>query len=411
VGSRRWPGRLWLTVAAAAVLLASVGLPAGCRAPAVALAEPWGAVDACGATATLDEAALGAALAYTADDAPKDLDALAALIAAHPASVDLVEAGAGTDDPVARAAAGLGRPACRRPLAGRVRVQAGPVGVGRIARARPATGVVAEKLVAAGHHLQAGEDAEARTALQAAAAYEPEPVPGTLLAIGDSYARAGRWGDAQSFYAEATRRFPYAAAGWAGLGRAQRAGERRLASLAATSRALALFPGDQATRAMMADDPFISLLAPVSPPALPDGQPGRWRMVAAANPFTRAEAQAYADCRQSFRRRPDLRRRLAGREIPPGRWSPAEESACTALWLRAYLAHRGQGREADAGLDDLIEVAREGLMDERALHDVAGLADPRLLWLIDEGRRTRLFEFVERHRVMPRQDVGVLSPF
>ena len=80
----------------------------------------------------------------------------------------------------------------------------------------------AEKIAAAQRHLDAGEDAEARTALQAAAAHEPEPLPGTLLAMGDSYARAGRWGEAQASYAEATRRFPYVAAGWAGLGRAQR---------------------------------------------------------------------------------------------------------------------------------------------------------------------------------------------
>ena len=237
-------------------------------------------------------------------------------------------------------------------------------------------------------------------------------MPGTLLAIGDSYARAGRWGDAQSFYAEATRRFPYAAAGLGGSGaRAARRG----APAGLVGRDLpgaGAVPGRPGNPGGDGRGPVHHLAGAGQPAraarratgALADGG-------ARPDPFTRAEAQAYAGCRQSFRRYPDLRRRLAGREIPPGRWSPAEESACTALWLRAYLAHRGQGREADAGLDDLIEVAREGLMDERALHDVAGLADPRLLWLIDEGRRTRLFEFVERHRVMPRQDVGVLSPF
>jgi hypothetical protein len=392
--------------------LALGGLVLGCRPPAAALAEPWGLADPCGSAAILDDAALGAALAYSAEGAVKDLDELARLVAAHGGGpVELIEGEVASPDLVERAAAGLGRPACRWPVAGRVRVQLAPGGEGRTARRFSPTGVSAEKIAAAQRHLEAGEDAEARTALQAAAAHESEPLPGTLLAMADSYARAGRWGDAQASYAEATRRFPYVAAGWAGLGRAQRGGDRRLASLAASARALALFPADRATRALMAEDPFIALLAPVSPPAVPAGQPGRWRLVAAANPFTRAEAQAYAGCRESFRRSPELRRRLADRDIPAGRWSPAEESACTVLWLRTYLKHRGQAREADTGLDDLVEVAREELLDERALHDLAGLAEPRLLWLIDDARRQRLFDFVERHRVMPRQDVGVLSPF
>jgi hypothetical protein len=34
-----------------------------------------------------------------------------------------------------------------------------------------------------------------------------------------------------------------------------------------------------------------------------------------------------------------------------------------------------------------------------------------VLWLISEGRRRRLFQFVERHRVMTRGDMGILSPF
>jgi tetratricopeptide (TPR) repeat protein len=395
-----------------------VGLASACRSPAAAPVEPWGLLDPCGPTAggdrsDLDEAALGAALAYTADGAPRDLDALAALITNQAAPVEVIAGASGAAvDPVEAAAATLGRPACRRPVAGRVIVEGPASDDGRaLARRVPAGEVVTARLAVAARHLEAGEDAEARTALQSAAAHEPAPVPGTLLAIGDSYARVGRWGEAQAFYVEATRRFPHVAAGWAGLGRAQREGERRLASLAASARALALFPGDRATRAVMAEDPFISLLAPLVPPAVPTGQPGRWRMVRPENPFTRAEAQAYAGCREAFRRSPELRRRLAGRDVPAGLGSPAEESACTLMWLRAYLAHRGQARDADAGLDDLIEVAREGLMDERALHDVAGLGEPRVLWLISEGRRKRLFQFVERHRVMTRGDMGVLSPF
>jgi tetratricopeptide (TPR) repeat protein len=400
-----------------------VGLAAACRSPAAAPVEPWGLLDPCppgvqGHRPDLDEAALGAALAYTADGAPRDLGALAALVGAHSggAPVELIAGASGAAaDPVEVAAAALGRPACRRPVAGRVIVEGpGSDGGGAVARRVPASEVAAARLAVAARHLEAGEDAEARTALQSAAGYEPAPIPGTLLAIGDSYARAGRWSEAQVFYVEASRRFPHVAAGWAGLGRTQREGQRRLASLAASARALALFPGDRATRAVMAEDPFISLLPPLAPPAVPTGQPGRWRMVAtatAANPFLRAEALAYAGCREAFRRSPELRRRVAGRDVPAGRWSPAEESACTLMWLRAYLGHRGQARDADAGLDDLIEVAREGLLDERALHDVAGLADPRVLWLISEGRRKRLFQFVERHRVMTRGDMGILSPF
>jgi hypothetical protein len=401
-----------LKASAAPVLLALLVGPAGCRPPAAAVA-PWGQLDPCGTQGDLDEAALGVTLAFTDTGAPKDLEALAALVAAQGgATVELIEGSAPEREPSAVAAAALGRPVCRRPPAGRIRIEPGAdAGGERRARAVSLGEVAGGQLALAARHLAAGEDAEARTAVQAAAAHDPAPLPGTLLAIGDSYGRAGRWAEAQAAFAEATRKFPYAAAGWAGLGWAQREGDRRVASLAASARALALDPGDRDTRALMSTDPFISLRAPLAPPALPAGAPGRWKMTAADNPFTRSEALAYAGCREAFRSSPELRRRLAGRDLPAGRWSPAEESACSLVWLRTYLQNRGQAREGDAGLDDLIEVAREGLLDERALHDVAGHGDPRVLWLLSQPRRERLFQFVERHRVMPRQDMGVLSPF
>ena len=91
----------------------------------------------------------------------------------------------------------------------------------------------------------------------------------------------------------------------------------------------------------MAEDPFIALLAPVVRRRCPTGQPGRWRMVAAANPFTRAEAQAYAGCREAFRRSPELRRRLAGRDVPAGALEPGRGerlhrcSGCGRTWSTA----------------------------------------------------------------------------
>ncbi len=413
MGSRRWPERFWLTVAAAAALLALVALPAGCRAPAVALAEPWGAADPCGATATLDEAALGAALGYTAD-APKDLDALAALIAAHPAPVELIEGGAGADDPVARAAAALGRPACRRPLAGRVRVQAGPVGEGRIARARPAIGVVAEKLVAAGRHLEAGEDAEART--RAAGG-------GGVRAGAGARARCWRSATATPGRAAGARRrllcggHPAVSRtplpGGPGLGRAQREGERRLGLVAATSRALALFPGDQATRAVMAERPVHHLAGAGRPAraarratgALADGggepnvrspgprprpTPAAGRASAAPGPARRLAAPARS-CRPALE--PGRGERL---HRPVAAGVPGAPGAGARGRRRTGRPDRGGPR----GADGRARPARRGRPGP----------SPRLLWLIDEARRTRLFGFVERYRVMPRRDVGWLFP-
>jgi hypothetical protein len=399
--------------AAAAGLIAAGGCATGGDLPPDrAAAGPCAAAPG----GTWTEGAAGVALAFSRPDGPRDLDQLAALVAEPDGREPRWATGGARElaDPVGVAAQALGVPACRQPAAGLVRIdQSEADGSPRARLVRPST-AGAEKLAAARRHLEAGEDPEARTALQAAAAHEAA-LPVTLLAVGDSYARAGRWAEAQAVFARASREFPWAAEAWAGLARAQRAGDRRLLSLATSARALALFPADADSRAPLLTDPFVILLAPVPPPAVPAGAGGGWQFVAgpgrkSGDPFARAEAGAYAGCRERFRRSAELRARLATRDIPEGRWSPAEESACTAVWLRMYLRNRGQGRAADPGLDDLVEVAREGLLDERALHDLAGLADPRLLWLLDEPRRQRLFTFVERHRVVARQDAGFL-PF
>ena len=145
-------GQLRRLVRTVAAPLALGGLVLGCRPPAVALAEPWGLADPCGSAAILDDAALGAALAYSAEGAAEDLDALAPLVAAHGGGpVELIEGEAASPDLVERAAAGLGRPACRWPVAGRVRIEVAPGaranrapvfrhrGVRREDRRRPAT--------------------------------------------------------------------------------------------------------------------------------------------------------------------------------------------------------------------------------------------------------------------------------
>ena len=409
--------RAWQqTLAPAAVTLAvaSGAVLPGCRPPGggsgalAALSSPA----PCGLPADrpTGEEELGVALAFSDPGAPADLEAMAALVAAHGGGGPVQLDGVTSRDGVAAAAAAVGRPGCRRAPAHRIEVDP------RAARVTfwSAGPIVSQKLASADRHGQAREFPEARAAIQTAAAHDRRSLPGGWLAVGDSYLAERRWPQAEAAYQQATQQFPYAAEAWAGLGRARRSDGRRIQAVPASSRALALSPGDGLTRGELTDDPFVKIVAPVLPPAVLG--PTGWRLVPGperpdGDPFVRAEAQAYAGCREAFRRSAELRQQVTGRSLPQLRWSPAEESACSLMWLRVYLRHRGEGRAADAGLDDLVEIARAGLLDERALHDVAALADPRLLWLLPADRRARLFSFVEQYRVVPREDAGFMSPF
>src|SRR5688572_3823505 len=133
--------------------LALCGPLTGCRPPAEndpvgraaqALSAPCGLP----ADTPVGDDELGVALAFTAADAPRDLEGTAALVRASGGGVEiqLLEGAAG--DPVALAAASLTRPACRMAAADRIQVQA----TGGRLRWRSPADVARESWLQAGHH-------------------------------------------------------------------------------------------------------------------------------------------------------------------------------------------------------------------------------------------------------------------
>jgi tetratricopeptide (TPR) repeat protein len=259
--------------------------------------------------------------------------------------------------------------------------------------------------------LEAGQGPEARVAFAAAGAEEPA-LPDAGLAIARSYVVEERFTEAAAAYQDLVARFAGNPVPQAGLGEALRRLGRRSDAAAAWARALALWPRNGALLRQAGADPYVELAPPVAPPALrlPDG---RWAYVnaPAGAPETIAaastEASVYATCKEAFRTTPAVRT-AAGVTGETWRWSPAEESVCTAVWLRAYQQHRDGGRVEEAPLDDLLRIAQAGFLDERALFDVGAPAHPLAPALLDAGSRARLQAFAAAHRLMPRRQGGWL---
>jgi tetratricopeptide (TPR) repeat protein len=340
---------------------------------------------------------------------PRDLDALASWLqqeaAPAPVRVEPTEA-AGF--------AGLTGPTpCRGLDPSRLRVEGVPPALRSV---RP-TALAADKAAAGRTHFAAGRFPEARADWQVADRAEAAPLPAAALAVAASYAEEGRWQESLAVYQDVAGRFPWNPEAHAGIGRSLRALARRIEAIEAWSHALALWPRSPQLRAQVAGDAFAEWHPPLGPPAARIERDGRVRWVQLAgperdplSPHVLAEATAYATCKEAFRASAALRRAATGRDLPTWLWTPAEESVCAGAWLRIYLQNRGRGRGAEDGLETLVEIAREGYLDERALADVGAWIHEAAPLLLEAPRRRRLFAFVEKYRVAPRRDAGWLFP-
>jgi hypothetical protein len=268
--------------------------------------------------------------------------------------------------------------------------------------------------------MMAGKAPEARLAFAAAAAREPT-APGPALAIARSYGSEQRWAEAAAAFSDLVPRFARTPAVYQGLGDALRGAGRRGEAVDAWARAIALNPRSQDLIRQVSTDPFVELRSPVRPPAVrasegtwiilpPRSLPGRDDRGVSPEVATaaRQEAHAYVACKESFRRSGELQAAVVGVELSPWRWSPQEEAACTAVWLRAYQRNRDAGRPEDDGLDDLLAISRAGFLVERALFDVGAPAHPLATALLGDQRLARLFAFVAAHRVLHRRQGGWL---
>jgi tetratricopeptide (TPR) repeat protein len=272
-----------------------------------------------------------------------------------------------------------------------------------------------ERLAQADRLLARRHFPEARAAFLAARAQEAVDRPFPEARVGDAYAAERRWGEALAIYRRLVQRFPWSFAARARLGWALQQTGRTKDALAELGRALALRPGDRQVRRWLALERLAGLQAPVPPPAERTSEPGQALWVVRPRPgederFLTDEARAYATCKEAFRSSPALRAVASGQEMPTWRWSPAEESVCTMLWIAAYRRHRERGRAADDALEGLWEIAQSGHLHERALFDVGGWAHPHAPALLDPQARARLFAFVARYRVWRREGAGWLFP-
>ncbi len=275
------------------------------------------------------------------------------------------------------------------------------------------------EMAAGAASLEARRWPEARIAFAAAAAADESPVAGPGLAVATSYALEGRAQEAVVAFADIASRFARVSWAWRGLGDAERYAEHRGAAVDAWARAIALTPADTELARLVAVDPFAEVRPRVPPPALRD-LAGRWRLLPLRVPAGQRavsheaqqaairEAKAYARCKEGFRSSAALREAFVGRPVADWRWSPAEERACTAVWLRTYQSHRDAGRPEDAGLDDLLGIAQRGYLGERGLFDVGASEHPLAPLLLDDRALDRYFAFVASHRVLRRQQGGWL---
>jgi hypothetical protein len=397
----------------------AVGLAAfGCAGPTAGLPELTDGlelIEASGcAAAGADAAALGVTGLRFAP-AGQDLAALAARLVAPgevvaPVSVVSGERAREGEDEGEVAGGG----ACRQVAWGRVAV----VGEGPSTRVRLVVPSAAARAAMERGRAELGRGfgPEARMAFAAAAAAEGTPVAAPLLAVAQSYLAEDRLDEAVAVYQDVAGRFVGNPLAHAGLGEAFRRTGKRLDAADAWARAVALWPAHDLLVRRAAADPFVEVHAFVAPPARrrPDG---RWAVVPRGErmaPETAAaalgEATAYATCKEAFRAGPALRASVSGSGEPSlqWRWSPAEETTCTAVWLLAYVHNRDAGRIEDAALDDLLLVARHGFLDERSFFDVGARAHPLATALLDAPARARLLQFVTSHRVMRRQQGGWL---
>jgi tetratricopeptide (TPR) repeat protein len=285
---------------------------------------------------------------------------------------------------------------------------------GRVRLVQPSAQVKA--LLAEGQSaIEEGRVPEARVAWSAAAQIEAAPAP--VLAIAQSYLVEDRADEAIAAYTALIERLSDSPLVYAGLGDAFRQADRRGEAADAWARGIALWPTQGRLVRRAAADPFVEARPLVPPPArrLRDG---RWILAAKRGDRSSeltaalvAEAEIYAGCKERMRRHPTVRAALAGGSSVGSEtwlWSPAEESACTALWLRAYERNREQGRLEDPGLDDLLNVTRAGFLDARSMFDVGAIAHPLATAFLTPDEREQLFAFVAAHRVIRRRQGGWL---
>ncbi len=333
--------------------------------------------------------------------------------AAHDVMIELVDPGLadpfGAADRKYEDLAGVAL--CDLPL-GRVRIAGQPARV----LLSPEASLARERLDAGDRLGRANRQAEARVAYAAGRAVDGSADLGFPLRIANTYLQERRFSEALAQFLEVAARFPWSADAWMGQGVALRGLERSQEAGAALGRALALDPSRPAILSDLgAMSSRFEVVDPVRPPARRGaGTTGAaWRAerrLGVPDRLVRAEARAYAACKDAFRRSAALRKAATGVDLPLWRWTPAEETVCTALWVSTYHQHRNAGRGADDGLDNLVDILQAGFADERALFDIGARAHPLASTLLDPIRRDRLFSFVSQFRVRPRVGANVLFP-
>jgi tetratricopeptide (TPR) repeat protein len=267
-----------------------------------------------------------------------------------------------------------------------------------------------ERLSAGAAALAAGQWPEARAAFRAAERLAPG-TPEAALRVADAYAAEGRWSQAGAAYGGLVGTFPWSSAVRLRLGQALRAEGRVTESVRSWARALALRPGSVELRRILEGDRAAELIPPVAPPAFRVEDAAGVRWVALDRPGAAPdEAAAYARCKEAFRQSEALRLAAAGLDGARWRWSVAEETTCTVLWMAAYLAQRERGRLSDPDLDGLATVLQNGQIDERSLFDVGAPVHPQATAFLDEPARERLFQFVLTRRAGRGAGEGWLLP-
>jgi tetratricopeptide (TPR) repeat protein len=380
----------------------------GCAAPQLPLPVPSPA-GGCGLPLErgVEPADLGFSLASLRLEIPRTSAGLAALVAQHasapPPTVEPAPAPASFPlDSVA------GADPCA--LADDERLARWEAPTRLVRPARPPA--AAERLRSGMAALAALQWPEARAAFFAASRLQPEVVE-PRLRIGDAYAAEGRWPEAGRAYEAAVAAFPWSAAAHMRLGHALRALGRVTESVRSLARALALRPASPQIHALLAAERAAEVVPPVPPPALrrEDARGVRWLASdRGAGPAGLEEAAAYARCKEAFRTSEPLRLAAAELSGPRWRWSVAEETTCTVLWLSSYLDHRTQGRLSDPDLDGLAAIVQNGQADERSLFDVGAPAHDAAPAFLDDAARERLFAFVLSRRAGRRAGEGWLIP-
>jgi hypothetical protein len=282
--------------------------------------------------------------------------------------------------------------------------------------ARATEPVVIERLRQARDHQLWGRFVEARVALSAALAFVREPRVDLTVRLATTYEAEGRFGEAGLIFGRARREYPWSREAAEGVARVAVTAGRQREAIAAIGWAMALDPTQGSLASAAAGLVLAEALPHVLPPARRVLETGGVRWIArprvgVLGTQARAEARAYAICKEAIRGSAGLRAAISAEELPLWRWSPAEESLCTAMWLAAYHLHRHQGiRVEDPHLELLSEIHAAGFAAERAIWDVGARVHRQAPLLLDGARRDRLVELVQRYRLRPRRDAGFLFP-